>query len=512
MNSRLDRHRTQFDAARQPRTTRRRQGSRPQGACNQLQIPTAPQIHYREWSHGWGLQPFSFDAEVFAATAKQDRIHVSFGSWTVKGTTDEIDALRELMASPCVAHRNLEELAESGIYGRFFFRPQKHGSYRPPMSVRDRPLPIGQTIIPPPLFSGRWAFSRYARDDDSEVTTKTHLELWLKPNVFVRHQSFSPWPDLRKPDSWPVPRLFGNELPKSVAGEASYDGGENWLCQNQRFSAFTNPTHWPWHLRRYLDAITEEFEADLHRLNNLTGLPLVEIEREENATLYEVETYWEFSSDDPIKDVLNLRHLFLSLAAGLRRIRFHPNVDETVDSNCVTLTADISPGEQLRIYAKTNRRVRVEVIHTVGRNKYRVAGGRTTQSWDRLPEMIENLAEDAAATVRWTFEHFRNQTCITPSNLTADDLLLEIGVHSRDASTAKTIRGTLVEFGGIAAAGNPDRIARALQRLTKSGVLEYRRDAGRGGNYVVTAMYRRALQELRERENSETNSPIVAGL
>jgi hypothetical protein len=330
--------------------------------------------------------------------------------------------------------------------------------------------------------------------------------------VFVRYQSSSPWPDSTKPDSWPVPRLFGNGLPKSLAGEASYDGGENWLWQSQRFSAFTNPGHWRWHLRRYLDAITEEFEADLNRLNNLTGLPLVEIEREETATLYEVETYWEFSSGDPITDVLNLRHPFRSLAPGLRRIRSHPNVDETVDRNCVTLTADLSPGKQLRIYAKTNRRVRVEVIHTVGRNKYRVAGGRTTESWDCLPQMIENLAEDAAATVRWTFAHFRNQTCIAPSNLTADDLLLEIGVHSRDASTAKTIRGMLVEFGGIAAAGNPDRIARALQRLTKSGVLEYRRDAGRGGNYVVTVMYRHALQELRERENSETNSPVAVGL
>ena len=463
-------------------------------------VNTQSQIYYTEGSHSWGLQPFSFDTEISAATAKQDRIHVRLGSWKLKGTTAEIDYLREVMASPRVSHRDIKGLADSETYGRFFNRPQKHGSSRPPVSVRDRPLNIGQAVIPPPLFSGRWVFSKYACDNDSKVTTKTNLDLWLNLNVFVRYQSTSPWPDPSKPESWPTPRLFGHELPKAVAGAAAFDGKDNWVPHLQRLFAFTNSARSRLHLRRYFSAIRAEFEAELNRLNNLTGLPLIEIERSENAVLLLVETYWEFASDDPIKDVLNLHKPFLSITAGLRTIRFHPNVDLTVERNCVTLTADVAPGIQLRIYAKTNARVRVEVVHTLGRNKHQLAGGHTTESWDQLPQMIETLAERAALTVNWAFEHFRNQTFVVPSTITADDLLLQIGVHSRDGSTAKMIKDALVHFDGIAAAGNSDAVARALQRLSKTALLEYRPNAGQGGNYVATAPYRAGLQQLRQRE------------
>lgn len=297
-----------------------------------------------------------------------------------------------------------------------------------------------------------------------------------------------------------MPRLFGHELPTTVAGEAAYDGKDNWIPRLRRLFAFTNSARSRLHLRRYFSAIQDEFQAELNRLNNLTGLPLVEIERRENATLLTVETYWEFASNDPIRDVLNLRKQFLSLTAGLRTIRFHPKVDETVERNCVTLIADVGPGKQLRIYAKTNARVRVEVVHTLGRNKHQLAGGYTTESWDQLPQMIETLGEHAALTVNWAFEHFRNQMHVLPSTITADDLLLQIGVHSRDPSTAKMIKDALVHFDGIAAAGNSDRVARALQRLSKADLLEYRPDAGQGGNYVIAAPYRAALEELRQRE------------
>ena len=67
------------------------------------------------------------------ATAKQDRIHVIFGGWKLRGTTNEIDALRELIGSPRVASRDLQGLADSEIFGRIFNRPQKHGLQRPPL-------------------------------------------------------------------------------------------------------------------------------------------------------------------------------------------------------------------------------------------------------------------------------------------------------------------------------------------------------------------------------------------
>ena len=469
---------------------------------NQLRVPaqrTQSQIYYAERSPVFGLRPFSLDADISAATAKQDRIRVRFGSWRLKGRTSDIDAIREQMGCPPLNCRDLNNLAE--IYGRFLLRPQKHQSFRPPMSTRDRPLKLGDSILPPPIFSGRWTFSKYARADDVEVTTNTHLDVWLNPNVFVRHQLPVPLPDPAEPGSWPVEVLFGNELPKRVKDEESYDGRENWLPSYQRLTAFTKSARWQRHLRNLVCSVPEQFEAELNRLNLLNGAPHVEIEREENGQLSVVETYWEFSSDSPISDVLNLRDGFLSLVSGLRRTRFYPVPEETVERNCVSLIGDISPGKQLRIYAKTNRRVRVEVIHTLGRNKYRLPGGRSAAKWDGLAAMIESLAEDAAETVRSAFNRLKAQTQFLPSDLNAYDLVLKIGSASHDESIAKQICDSLVAVGAIAAAGNSDRISRTLQRLRKGGVLEYRGDAGQGGNYVIESRYRGALQELQQRRN-----------
>jgi hypothetical protein len=460
---------------------------------------TRPQIHYAEGSHAYGLQPFSCDAEVSATTAKQDRIGATFGCWQLKGTTKEIDGIRELMGSPPVHQRDVNGIAE--IYGRFFVRPQKHELFRPAMSVRDRPLKLRDGILLPPIYSGRWTFTKYARTDDLAVTTKTHLDVWLNPTRFVLHQPSVPLPDLTKRGSWPVAQLFANELPKRIKGEESYDGGGNWLPQYQRLAAFTNPARWQLHLRNLLRSVPEQFETELKQRNLLYNFPLVEIESQESVRLSLVETYWEFSSDDPISDALNLRYAFFSLVSGLRRGRFYPNVDEDVEHNCVSLTADISPGKQLRIYAKTNRRVRVEVIHTLGRNKYRLPGGRSAANWEGPAAMIESLAEDAAETVRSAFKHLKAQTQFLPSDVNAYDLVLKIGSASHDESTAKQICDSLVAVGAIAAAGNSDRISRTLQRLSKGGVLEYRGNAGQGGNYVIESCYRAALEELRGRRN-----------
>ena len=143
----------------------------------------------------------------------------------------------------------------------------------------------------------------------------------------------------------------------------------------------------------------------------------------------------------------------------------------------------------------------MEVIHTLGRNKYRLPGGRSAAKWERLAAMIESLAEDAAETIRWAFNHFKAQAQSVPSELTAYDLVLKIGTVSHDESIAKQICDSLVASGAIAAAGNSDRVSRTLQRLTKGGVLKYRPDAGQGGNYVIEPRYSAALEELRERRN-----------
>jgi hypothetical protein len=146
-------------------------------------------------------------------------------------------------------------------------------------------------------------------------------------------------------------------------------------------------------------------------------------------------------------------------------------------------------------------RVRIEVAFTFKKNGYRLEGGHTSEDWDNLPRMLEKLSARAARRVNWVFGHFNDQTQIVASGISADDLLQEIGVCSRDLATAKAIKQFLLQFSSIAASGTTERVSRACQCLGKNGVFEYRPDAGQGGNYVLIAPHRAALQEMQRREN-----------
>jgi hypothetical protein len=155
----------------------------------------------------------------------------------------------------------------------------------------------------------------------------------------------------------------------------------------------------------------------------------------------------------------------------------------------------------LRVYAKTNARIRTEVAFTFKRNGYRLEGGHTSEHWDELPGMLERLNTQAVRRVNWAFGHLKDQTRIISSGISADDLLQQVGVCSHDLATAKAIKQCLIQFSSIAAVGTAERIARACQCLSKDGVLEYRADAGQGGNYILSTPYRGALQEMQRREN-----------
>jgi hypothetical protein len=112
--------------------------------------------------------------------------------------------------------------------------------------------------------------------------------------------------------------------------------------------------------------------------------------------------------------------------------------------------------------------------------------------------MIDDLAQRAAETVNWAFEHLRSQIQVIPSEISADDLLQEITIRSGDIYTARMMKDLLIHFGAIAAGDNAPHLASALRRPTEDGVLKYRRDTG---NYVVPAPYRAALQDLQQRAN-----------
>ncbi|MDR3405702.1 MAG: hypothetical protein P4L99_24675 [Chthoniobacter sp.] len=293
--------------------------------------------------------------------------------------------------------------------------------------------------------------------------------------------------------------LFEREAAPNAREEVVLNNNDNWIPQSERLDAFTNPLRWARHLRTYITEIPVLFERELARAQQI--VPLVLTEREEQTlNLQLAESYWEFSSENPTALVANLVPLFQSFSSRNRETsHFRQDFDSSIDHNALSLFAEVNPGRALRIYAKTNRRIRIEVIHSFGgRFGYQFPGGHTLEAWSALPRLLNDLAEDAAELVNRLFLHFRGQSEVTPSHISSYQLLLEICREARDLPTATHIASILIHVGPVAAEGNGTRVQRALQRLAQANVIEYNRQAS---NYTVTAPRRHALEMLRRNGN-----------
>jgi hypothetical protein len=474
-------------------------GGSPERPCNQLHRPApdqSTQIYYRAASTISAarstLPLWSFETPVDPIAAKQDRIHIRYGHWTPDSASfEEIDALRELISSPPECTRSLPELYDPNTVGIIFARPQKSGSYRWPLKVRAEALEILDSKVPPVFFSGAGMLR----------PSGIYFDCWLNLNLYVRNQIISPMPDPAQPDAWADPNVFELKHPHCINGEFAHDGRRNWIPDDRRWAAFSSPQRYAIHRENCLRAVGQLFESELERANRVG--PRIGLERDEHASLFVVETYWDFSCDNPVRAVADLEKPFLSLFARERGVRF-PKVDKKIDHNMLYLVGELANGVELRIYAKTNRRIRVEVIHSFGRDRFELPGGHTTRKWDTVCEMIEKLAEDAARRVNEAFEHFAAQTRIIPSTISADQLLLKLGAAAGDLG--ETIKDFLVQCGAIAAGKNPPDLVNALRCLCEKGVLEYRRNAGGAGNYVPTEQYRSALKEQRQRFSRAVDS------
>ncbi len=443
------------------------------------------------------FSPFRFTAEVTAATAKQDHLHVTFGDWKITGTTEEIDALRERMAAPPMHARNGDPHTVMEIWGALFKRPQQHEDSRPPLGVRKETLCIGCQMIPPPLFSGNWTFKNYVQNPNARKSTTTRLKLHLNPTRFLRYQPLVLRPDPAAEITWPEPLLFAETGPTEVDGEIVLNNDDNWFPQTREWERFSSPLRWRRYLRAYLDAIPLLLEAELDRTRQHP--PHITWSRpKENLVLHSSETYWEFFSENPTALVASIKPLLDSFTARHREATsYRQDCDPSIDHNALSLYAEINPGRAIRIYAKTNRRVRIEVLHRFGgEGGYRIDGGHTADEWRVLPEMLEQLAQDSAELINRMFVHFRSLNDVASVQIAPYDFLMEITHHARDLSIAQAIAAELIHNGNLAAGGAGSKMQKALHRLSDAGILKHNQKTG---IYVVSATRSDTLKTLREK-------------
>ncbi|HEY9038602.1 MAG TPA: hypothetical protein VIN05_06635 [Roseovarius sp.] len=213
-----------------------------------------------------------------------------------------------------------------------------------------------------------------------------------------------------------------------------------------------------------------------------------------NLTLHQIEFYWEFDHDNPIDYVVSIVPRLRQQAADVREDQYLVSLPEysiSCQSPCIKLA--LTRTIELKVYAKTNRRVRFEItfkdraIGTYG-------GGQTATTAKRLVSKIAPLAEEAA---RRCNEVLQSITAAPPppSTISAFQLMHAIYQKARSPYVAETVIAGLLAFERITPYGN-DPLKETIHALRDAGILRTSRPRSRV--YVVTNEYSAALQRLRE--------------
>jgi hypothetical protein len=443
------------------------------------------------------LQTFSFDLQVSPEDGREDKIELELGDWFVAGTPARLDDLRDYLAVAPALSRAGDSIAVHE-YGWMFNRPREVRGRRKPLVIRSHdPAPWVQDgeLSEPLLFGGEWTL-QYSGTGGGTRNIGTSLQLSLNPLRFVRNQ---PRTTIANPASWPPPRI--TKLPNSGrgGGEFSLDGRDNWLPDTPFYRRLASNERWPLHLQRYIAAVTGNFRAELNRVANGRAT----IDQQPDFSLRKVETVWEFAHPSPTELVATLAPLLIAYTARDTRVQHFPPTEST-SGNCLCVQIGLRAGVHLRVYGKTNRRVRFEIIQdeinvreNLGEPVRRRSEGLPRQPrrpWRQIVPCLTSLRVRAAEELNTVFAYLNERNQITTSPYSAMRFIVAISTALHDADMSHTILSLLVTQKKIVAREASTEVLDAAQLLADAGVLTY---SLRRRVYEVTLPYRTPLATLR---------------
>jgi len=468
------------------------------------------------------LPPFTTETSVTPETGKQDRLEIEIGGWEVTAfSREEQDAIFRRLGPPPPTMRGRRLRQDHGDAYGWIFNAMNINTDSPKRKVDVRMSPLElendqqeRRIIPPPLFEGscQWEI----KDGHGQDLTETHdpsaldapeslrklhakLKLILNPTRTHRHSPL--------PRQLPEAMQRQNSTPAPF-GEFSFDDADNWLPLFGRRQALLTPEKWQQHLQHCLASAEGAFEQELTRVCGFNGNP---VERgRQTYNVKEVETYWEWGSPAPIKLVEDLVPLVETFSSQFQAVRTYNSMEleRRKAKNLRILHIQTAPGEWLKIYAKTNLRIRIEVTHKLVGKKDRFqfprerdtlgvvrrTSAHTFQSRAGVQEFLGRLQNRAAFIVNKFLTHVREHAQVVPSHISAFDALFRVArAIPNDEGMAVALLSQLLQGRGIRAGGNEAK-QRAIAALKAADIIE---PSGRN-LYVPTADFRHAFEMLRQ--------------
>lgn len=345
--------------------------------------------------------PFAEGIELDATSAKQDRIEVVLGDWILSGRSPQIgqiflNRLSNLRLPTSINPHDIRWFrSDQRNRGRYItFRSRERSN-----SDEVKPLIAGEVRLRP-LHN-----SEHGNDG---VFFTIKVTLYLNPTRFAQHHAvrirghlFNEIENLQD-DVLLATSPSGRNLLQ--AEEIVLDRKDNVLL-SRRTQAVSSPQFWPYLLRYYWQNVVDFLETSFAgELDDMTALGRP---RSWCMNLKNVETYFEFYHDDAvyalqqIKNSLrafgrrNYENAFLPLDQGGE---VHPMFREGRRDNSPSFSIQLTNSVKAVVYAKTNKRIRLEIRHRLNGENSSAAllgGAHTHEDHQQLYPWLETLAIDA---------------------------------------------------------------------------------------------------------------------
>lgn len=460
------------------------------------------------------LPCFHLDEKFTSYSAKQDKIDVSLGKWFIHfSDREDLEAfLSRLIAPPPLSSRTGKRRRVNENYGLmngWLFRRSTIKSEQRywNLNIRGGDQTLegdNPTTIAPPVFGGRMHWQSSERDGRHWLEGTADLK--LNPTRYFRHH-----PIVK--NTLPAGLLESELGREKDVSEFSYHG-DNWIKSSHRIHQ-SNYKRWENVLLRYLRLVEESLNQEISRALKVSGHDFEnEAEFVRKISIKRAETYWDLFAPNPsalVKDLSDYVHSYGRIARQVNYINNDIELDEGMlsrrDENSLVIGTQLNIGEWLKIYAKTNRRIRIEVEHNLvagsakkmfqfpRKNGTRESSAHTFGTHQEAVQFLRGLADRTALVCEKFMNVLRRRARYRPSFNTAFDLLQSFAANSVGADEATSILELLVENSSLYLKGMPEALQKAIRRMAKAGILEY---ASQGQVYQVASNWKHALAALQE--------------
>ncbi|MCD1628186.1 hypothetical protein K7H22_19550 [Seohaeicola saemankumensis] len=426
------------------------------------------------------------DLEISGENAFIDRIQLDVGNWALVGEEDQVlDALSQL--------REIEVYSSDGepvslFNSRVLQRVSDARDLRFRTTTDSDALNRTSPLLAGRINTASWRSQTVSRrpNEVARLVFETHLNL----TRFVQAQQLKRITHLARPalatdyvlairpeDEW-----YADELPLRPATNIIIGPNKKYAFALRHPRTQQARTYFTLALGTLSRALEISFAG--------TG---ASYEYLPHLNLREIEFYWEFDSDNPVEWVLSMTEVVAQHGVRYGEVMYETqrsSIETQNQSPClrIGLTRDID----IKIYAKTTRRVRFEVTLS-GAAIYNHGGRRTHTTVEGVVGLIPALANEAASRIRPLLQSIAADPP-PPGSFTALNLMHLITRASSDPHAAEAIIASLVTFGRVSPYRN-DPILNAVHMLRDQGVL--RNLGARSRIYIVTDAYRDALANLR---------------